>query len=158
MPAVMPATIPLRPSGFVSNNPINNPRSVTNNPWGNAQAQVQAQTQAEAFAGLNPEAIQYLICAIKQYGQIPMNHPEQLHPQLDPPRNTRAETEGSLTGHTPRSFTGEHPKALEFLSDFNIYCICNDNNVSMKVPYYRVAICLEFFEGDKIHEWKDNQA
>jgi hypothetical protein len=28
----------------------------------------------------------------------------------------------------------------------------------MKVPYHRVAICLGFLEGDKVHEWKDDQA
>src|ERR1700730_18636934 len=128
MPAVMPATIPLRPSRF--DNPINDPRSATNNPWGAAQANVRAQTQAETLTSLNPDVVQYLICAMNQYRQIPMNHPEQLHPQLDPPRNTSIETEGSLKGHAPKPFTGEHAKALEFLSNFNTYWICNDNNVS----------------------------
>jgi hypothetical protein len=28
----------------------------------------------------------------------------------------------------------------------------------MKVPYHRVAICLGFLEGDKVCEWKDDQA
>jgi hypothetical protein len=80
---------------------------VTNNPWGGAQAQVQAQMQAEALAELNPDVVQYLICTMNQYGQIPMNHPKQLCSQLDPLRNTSAETEGSLKGHTPKPFTGE---------------------------------------------------
>jgi hypothetical protein len=93
---------------------------------------------------------------MNQYGQ--MNHPKQLRPQLDPPKSTSAATEGSLKGRTPKPFTGERSKALEFLSDFNTYWICNDNNVSMKVPYHRVAICLGFLEGDKVCEWKDDQA
>jgi hypothetical protein len=151
----MPATIPLRPSRF--DNPINDPRSATNNPWGAAQAQIQAQNQAEALAGLNPDVVQYLIRAMNQYGQIPINHPKQLRPQLDPPRNTSAETEGSFKGRTSKPFIGEHSKALEFLSDFNTYWICNDNNVSIKVPYHRVAISLGFLKRDKVHEWKDNQ-
>jgi hypothetical protein len=66
--------------------------------------------------------------------------------------------EGSLKGHTPKPFMGEQSKALKFLSDFNTYWICNNNNVSMKVPYHRVAICLGFLEGDKVRKWKDNQA
>jgi hypothetical protein len=47
MPAIMPATIPLRPSRF--DNPINDPRSATNNPWGAAQANMRGQTQAETL-------------------------------------------------------------------------------------------------------------
>jgi hypothetical protein len=85
MPTVMPATIPLRPSRF--DNPINDPRSATNNPWGAAQAQIQAQNQAEALAGLNPDVVQYLIRAMNQYGQIPINHPKQLTtPSVRPPK------------------------------------------------------------------------
>jgi hypothetical protein len=55
-------------------------------------------------------------------------------------------------------FTGKCTKALNFLSDFNSYWICNDNNVSIKVPYHKVAICLGFFEGNKICKWNDDQA
>jgi hypothetical protein len=149
MPTVMPATIPLRPSRF---DPINDPRSATNNPW----TQAQTQTTAETLASLNPDIIQYLTRAMNQYGQ--MNQPEQLHPQLDPPKSTSTATEGSFKGRAPKPFTGERSKVLEFLSDFNTYWICNDNNVSMKVPYHRVAICLGFLEGDKVREWKDDQA
>jgi hypothetical protein len=79
MPTVMPSTIPLRPSRF---DPINDPRSATNNPW----TQAQAQTTAETIASLNPDIMQYLTRAMHQYGQ--MNQPEQLHPQLDPPKST----------------------------------------------------------------------
>jgi hypothetical protein len=147
MPTVMPSTIPLRPSRF---DPINDPRSATNNLW------AQPPISAETLASLNPDIIQYLTRAMHQYGQ--MNQPEQLRPQLDPPKSTSTTTEGSLKGRAPKPFTGERPKALEFLSDFNTYWICNDNNVSMKVPYHRVAICLGFLEGDKVREWKDDQA
>jgi hypothetical protein len=87
-----------------------------------------------------------------------MNQPEQLRPQLDPPKSNSTAMEGSLKGRAPKPFTGEQPKALEFLSDFNTYWICNNNNVSMKVPYHRVAICLGFLEGDKDRKWKDDQA
>ena len=65
--------------------------------------------------------------------------------------------EGGLKGHTLKPFAGERPRALNFLSDFNTYWISNNNNVSMKVPYQCVALCLRFLEGDKVHEWKDNQ-
>jgi hypothetical protein len=147
MPAFMPSTIPLKPSRF---DPINDPRSATNNPW------MQPPIPAETIASLNPDIIQYLTRAMHQYGQ--MNQPEQLRPQLDPPKSNSTATEGSLKGRAPKPFTGERSKALEFLSDFNTYWICNDNNVSMKVPYHRVAICLGFLEGDKIREWKDDQA
>jgi hypothetical protein len=147
MPAFMPSTIPLKPSRF---DPINDPRSATNNPW------TQLPIPAETMASLNPDIIQYLTRAMHQYGQ--MNQPEQLRPQLDPPKSNSTVTEGSLKGRAPKPFTGERSKALEFLSDFNTYWICNDNNVSMKVPYHRVAICLGFLEGDKIREWKDDQA
>jgi hypothetical protein len=100
--------------------------------------------------------MQYLTCAMHQYGQ--MNQPKQLRPQLDPPKSNSTVTEGSLKGRAPKPFTGDRSKALEFLSDFNTYWICNDNNASMKVPYHRVAICLGFLEGDKVREWKDDQA
>jgi hypothetical protein len=96
MPMVMPTTIPLRPSRF--ENPTNDPRSATNNPWGAAMAQAKAQTQAETLASLNSDVVQYLICAMNQYGHIPTNYPEQLRPQLDPPRNNDTATEGSLKG------------------------------------------------------------
>jgi len=65
--------------------------------------------------------------------------------------------EGGLKGHAPKPFAGERPRALDFLSDFNTYWISNDNNVSMKVPYQQVALCLGFLEGNKVRKWKDNQ-
>jgi len=65
--------------------------------------------------------------------------------------------EGGLKERAPKPFAGERARALDFLSDFNTYWISNDNNVSMKVPYQWVALCLGFLEGDKICEWKDDQ-
>jgi len=65
--------------------------------------------------------------------------------------------EGGLKGRMLKPFAGERSRALNFLSDFNTYWISNDNNVSMKVPYQRVALCLGFLEGDKIRKWKDDQ-
>jgi len=67
------------------------------------------------------------------------------------------EMEGGLKGCAPKPFAGKRSRALDFLSDFNTYWISNNNNVLMKVPYQRVALCLGFLKGDKIHEWKDNQ-
>ena len=65
--------------------------------------------------------------------------------------------EGGLKGHALKPFTSKCAKALEFLSDFNIYWMYNNNNVAMRVPYQRIAIFLGFLEGDKLREWKDEQ-
>jgi len=116
--------------------PITDPRSAHNNPRPMAPfAEATGQINQDVFAGLNPDAVQYLLCALNQYARIPGNNPEQLQPQEDPPINQRAETEGGLKGRTPKPFAGERSRALNFLSDFNTYWISNDNNVSMKVPY-----------------------
>lgn len=64
--------------------------------------------------------------------------------------NTQAEAEGCLKGCVLKPFTGKYVKALEFLSNFNIYWMFNDNNVALRVPYQRVAIFLRFLERDKL--------
>ena len=73
------------------------------------------------FAGLNPNAVQYLLHTLNQYARIPGNNPEQLQPQEDPPTNQRAEMEGGLKGRAPKPFAGKRSRALDFLSDFNTY-------------------------------------
>jgi len=120
-------------------------------------AEASEQINQDTFAGLNPNTVQYLLHALNQYARIPGNNPEQLQPQENPPMNQCVEMEGGLKGHAPKPFTGKRPRALDFLSDFNTYWILNNNNVSMKVPYQRVALCLGFLEGDKVREWKDDQ-
>jgi len=115
------------------------------------------QINQDTFTSLNLDAIQYLLCALNQYARILGNNLEQLQPQKDPPTNQQAKTEGGLKGHAPKPFAGERSRALDFLSNFNTYWILNNNNVSMKVPYQRVALCLGFLKGDKILEWKDDQ-
>src|SRR6266850_7984551 len=138
--------------------PISDPQSAHNNPRPMAPfAEAAGQINQDVFAGLNPDAIQYLLHALNQYARIPGNNLEQLRPQEDLPTNQQAETEGGLKGCAPKPFTGERSRALNFLSDFNTYWISNDNNVSMKVPYQRVALYLGFLKGDKIREWKDDQ-
>ena len=138
--------------------PISDPQSAHNNPRPMAPfAKATEQINQDAFAGLNPDAIQYLLHALNQYARIPGNNPEQLRPQENPPTNLWAEMEGGLKGHAPKPFAGERSRALDFLSDFNTYWISNDNNVSMKVPYQQVALCLGFLKGNKICEWKDDQ-
>src|ERR1700682_5145996 len=150
----MPTTVPLRPSRFANlNNPLFNPSSATNNPW-MPPAPHPSQQNYNVPAGINPDMLQYLIRAMGQFGQ---SNPEQMRTQQDPPPTRNTGVEGSLKGKTPKPFTGKRKEAMNFLSDFNNYWICNENNVSMKIPYYRVAICLGFFEGDDICEWKDNQ-
>jgi len=94
-------------------------------------AEATEQISQDTFAGLNPNAVQYLLRALNQYARIPGNNPEQLRPQENPPINQRTETKGGLKGHAPKPFAGERPRALDFLSDFNTYWISNDNNVSM---------------------------
>ena len=148
MPATMPATLPLKPSRF------GNPGFFPRTPWPTQPVQ---QTAAEALAGLNPEVLEYLVRAMNQYGQNPTSGPQFLQPQENPPKAAQTITEGSLKGRAPKPFTGERTKALDFLSNFNTYWISNDNNSSMIIPYHRIAICLGFFEGDRIREWKDDQ-
>jgi hypothetical protein len=63
---------------------------------------VQVQTDANVLAAINPEVLQYLIHTMNQYGQIPMNNPEQMQPQMDPPKTQHAETEGGLKGCAPK--------------------------------------------------------
>jgi len=138
--------------------PISDPRSAHNNPRPMApSAEATEQIGQDTFAGLNPDTVQYLLCALNQYARIPRNNPEQLQPQENPPTNQHTKTEGGLKGRAPKPFAGKRPRALDFLSDFNTYWILNNNNVSMKVPYQRVALCLRFLEGDKVCKWKDNQ-
>jgi len=137
---------------------IRDPRSAHNNPRPRAPfTEAMEQINQDTFASLNPDAIQYLLHALNQYARIPGNNLEQLQPQKDPPTNQQAKTEEGLKGRAPKPFACKRSRALDFLSDFNTYWISNNNNVSMKVPYQRVALCLGFLEGDKIPEWKDDQ-
>jgi len=59
--------------------PISDPQSAHNNPRPMAPfAKATEQINQDAFAGLNPDAIQYLLHALNQYARIPGNNPEQL--------------------------------------------------------------------------------
>jgi len=61
--------------------PISDPRSAHNNPRPMAPfAEATEQIGQDAFAGLNPDAVQYLLRALNQYARIPGNNPEQLQP------------------------------------------------------------------------------
>jgi len=61
--------------------PIRDPRSAHNNPRPMAPfAKATEQISQDTFAGLNPNAVQYLLCALNQYARIPGNNPEQLQP------------------------------------------------------------------------------
>jgi len=116
--------------------PIRDLRSAHNNPRPRAPfTEAMEQINQDTFAGLNPDAIQYLLRALNQYARILGNNSEQLQPQKDPPTNQQAKTEEGLKGHAPKPFACERSRALDFLSDFNTYWISNNNNVSMKVPY-----------------------
>lgn len=138
--------------------PISDPRSAHNNPRPMAPfTEASEQINQDTFAGLNPDTVQYLLCVLNQYARIPGNNLEQLQPQENPPTNQCAEMGGGLKGHAPKPFAGERPRALDFLSNFNTYWISNDNNISMKVLYQQVALCLGFLKGNKVHEWKDDQ-
>jgi len=108
----LPTTIPppcLRFANMVD--PITNPRSAHNNPRPMALfTKASEQINQDAFTGLNPDAIQYLLQALNQYTRIPGSNLEQLQPQENPPTNQCAETEGGLKGHMPKPFAGKRPR------------------------------------------------
>jgi len=59
--------------------PITDPQSAHNNPRPMAPfAKAMEQINQDAFAGLNPNAVQYLLHALNQYARIPGNNLEQL--------------------------------------------------------------------------------
>jgi len=72
--------------------PISDPQSAHNNPRPRAPfAEATEQINQDTFAGLNPNAVQYLLCTLNQYARIPGNNLEQLRPQEDPLTNQQAE-------------------------------------------------------------------
>jgi len=74
----LPTTVPplrLRFANMVD--PITDPQSAHNNPRPRAPfTEAAKQINQDAFAGLNPDTVQYLLRALNQYARIPGNNPE----------------------------------------------------------------------------------
>ena len=77
------------------------------------------------------------------------------HP--NPPASVLAPTEGALKGSGPAVFDGSKDKAREFMRDFQIWWMQNNNNLAFKTPYNCIAFFLGKMRGIKVMSWIDLQ-
>jgi hypothetical protein len=71
--------------------------------------------------------------------------PLPLHPLPDPPQvqtANQADMKGKLNGTPPTIFDGDCTKAQDFMREFNLYWMQNDQHPMMTIPYYRMTTCL----------------
>ena len=71
--------------------------------------------------------------------------PPPLQPLPDPPRvdtADQANMKGKLNGTPPTIFDGDQTKAQDFMREFNLYWMQNDQHPMMTTPYYRMTMCL----------------
>jgi hypothetical protein len=62
---------------------------------------------------------------------------------------------GKLNGTPPTIFDGDRTKAQDFMREFNLYWMQNDQHPMMTTPYYRMTTCLARIRGPKVNDWVD---
>jgi hypothetical protein len=78
-----------------------------------------------------------------------------LHPLPDPPQVHMADQvdmKGKLNGTPPTIFDGDCTKAQDFMREFNLYWMQNDQHPMMTIPYYRMTTCLAHIRGPKVND------
>jgi hypothetical protein len=72
-------------------------------------------------------------------------------PAPTPPGN------GALKGSAPPTFKGERSKSHKFLLAFEIFCVANRTNDTLRNPVTRIATALTYMDGPLINPWKEDQ-
>jgi hypothetical protein len=82
--------------------------------------------------------------------------PPPLHLLPDPSQVAtadQADMKGKLNGTPPTIFEGDHAKAQDFMREFNLYLMQNNQHPMMTIPYYRMTTCLARIRGPKVNNW-----
>jgi len=64
---------------------------------------------------------------------------------------------GALKGNPPFVFTGDRNTSRKFINNFDLWCLLNQHNDTMKKPLSRVVALLSYMDGDKVDAWKEEQ-
>ena len=78
-------------------------------------------------------------------------------PSVNPTASVLPPTDRALKGSGPEKFEGDKDKAREFMRDFQIWWMQNDNNSAFKTLYNRIAFFLGKMKGPKVTAWIDLQ-
>ena len=60
---------------------------------------------------------------------------------------------GELNGNQPQIFDGRRDKSDDFVQEFTLYRMINQNHYTMAIPYYRILMALSYMKGPKITGW-----
>jgi len=60
---------------------------------------------------------------------------------------------GGLKGTVPANFDGNRKNTKQFTQEFSLYRMINQDSVTMRNPYTRVALALSFMRGPAINDW-----
>ena len=60
---------------------------------------------------------------------------------------------GRFIGKEPQIFMGDHTKAEEFLTQWNLFVGINLHNMAMQNPYQCCLLFLTYLQGPHINEW-----
>ncbi len=83
--------------------------------------------------------------------QLPTGLQSHPNPHVSP----APATDGALKGTGPAMYDGDKNKAQEFMREFQLWWMQNDNNTSFKTPYHRIALFLGKMRGPKVTSWID---
>jgi hypothetical protein len=72
---------------------------------------------------------------------------------LPPAPMVHAGRNDKLVGNTPLIFTGEHSKAEEFITQWQLYKGVNITNDLMRNAYQRAMLFLTYIQGPIVNEW-----
>ena len=88
-----------------------------------------------------------------------MNDPlERRQPaQLPAGRTKSSPTNGDLEGFPPTTFDGDRSKTDDFITEFGLYRIINEEHPIITNPKRRVALALTYIRGPKVDAWVSQQ-
>jgi hypothetical protein len=81
--------------------------------------------------------------------------PPGLKSHPNPIVSTLPASDGALKGTGPAMYDGDKNKSREFMREFQLWWMQNDNNNSFKIPFQRIALFLGKMRGPKVTAWID---
>lgn len=63
-----------------------------------------------------------------------------------------------MKGHPPEIFDGQRKNMRKFMTEFEVWRICNMRNDSMTHPFQRVALALSYIKGPRVDDWVAEQS
>jgi len=136
-----------------------NPSPVLRKPMASSsktRASTPDQDNSEVPTGvpkINPSIGFSRFTQARSFAPIHCTLPTGLQSHSIPAPTTTTTTEGALKGEGPAKFDGDKDKAIDFMRDFILWWMQNENNKAFQSPFSRIALCLGKMRGLKVTDW-----